>query len=143
MQQSVALNHRGLNRKAVVLAAILVTFAAVIAWMAGPTPSANATPTNTFCTKVHLNPMAECDMGTGYAAPYAEIGVQNFERAGCVKVTGYYGDPVLGWSCYGSYSINYVVTPQNPNAWYRGAIRSNNMSYAAYFSGLAVCCWTQ
>lgn len=145
MQQSLASDEQGARRKASALFAMLIAIAAAIAMMTGPVSSASANPSKEFCNHAQLQPYghanSECDQYIGEAAPYFLIGVQTFARAGCERVTGYNGEPITEWACTGANSLKATYTSNNPSAQYRGAIRNNNMSFTAEFSGFTGCCW--
>lgn len=69
-----------------------------------------------------------------------KFGVLNKARAGCVRVIGYYGEPVSGWQC-GAAWAGAEVAVADTGGFYRGSIRNNNQSYAASFSGFFECCY--
>lgn len=111
---------------------------AALALLLAMTPSAHAAWTNSFCT-VTLGGGGSCTMGQGYANHYSAISVSNFDRAGCVGATGYYGEMIVDWHCSAAGTQPFVYPPNPAGGWYRGTIRNNNSISSGYFEGGAYC----
>lgn len=136
------------RRAAFLLAAIAAAAAMSFALATGPVSTANAAA-NQFCENYWLSPYGtpgdSCDglqsqggFTTSSGGDIYFFGVQTHERAGCVRVIGYYGEAHGPWNCTGNNSNTVAYTPQY--GWYRGSIRNNNTVNSGSFSGFG-CCW--
>jgi hypothetical protein len=123
------------------LMAILLSVVSIALVQAASPSRAEAARVN-WCTNVYLAPLPsgnECHMPTNLAAYHMFIGVDTQERAGCVRILGYYGEPLSSWQCVGNYSSTQIYNSGAPG-FYRGAIRNNNLSNWGHFSGYTICC---
>lgn len=106
-------------------------------------PKADAAWTPEWCGNVWLAPYGSsgdrCMMGQGYANHYETLLVRTLERAGCVAAAGYHGEQVMNWVCAPAGGNFAVIYPPNPEGWYRGMVRNNNLSKWGQFTGLAFC----
>src|SRR3982750_119122 len=136
--------HGGNYRTAKRHPALLMAGALLVAMSMFAAGSAPAAKADEFCKSVYLQPYGQygdrCDMPVSQAGHHFEIGIQTSGRAGCVRVIGYYGEAVTSWQCTGSYSHTSILLANN-GGYYRGSIRNNNLTYAAYFSGFNGCCY--
>jgi len=123
------------------LLAVLAMFTAMAFLAAGTAPAAQA---DEFCKNAYLQPYGQygdrCDMLVSQAGHFFEVGIQTSGRAGCVRIIGYYGEPVTNWQCTSAWSHTSILRA-NDGGYYRGSIRNNNSTYGAYFSGFNGCCY--
>jgi hypothetical protein len=132
------------NRHLVLVALVLLsTFLMYLGLMSGPVPGASA---GNFCTEVNLTPYGhygdrcyawewEAELGL------AIVGVQTFERAGCVTYAAPNSyDLQDSWYCIAKNTAGWRGV-RDDNQSHRGVIRNNNLTYSARFSGFQQCCY--
>jgi hypothetical protein len=88
-----------------------------------------------FCAQ-WISGGGQCYQPQSETGHWAWFTVYTHERAGCVQVVGYYGEPYTSWVCASRESNATAYRPNN-NGGYRGTIRNNNSNYGGYFSGSA------
>jgi hypothetical protein len=126
-------NHprvNGLGRELkLIVAGFMVSAAMLLASAAGAVPVASA---NYSC---QLAPNSTCDSPISEAGYYTTFGIFTWERAGCVRVLGYYGEALSSWACVGKQSQGAISRPGAAPGYYRSSLKNNNMSFAGLFQG--------
>lgn len=64
------------------------------------------------------------------------IFINTYERAGCVDYADVWHNLITSWVCYPKWTELGSVAVRQDGGWYRGAIRNNNLTYAANFNGV-------
>lgn len=67
--------------------------------------------------------------------------ITNWERAGCVDYADVWHNLVASWVCYPKGTELGGIKVRQDGGWYRGAIRNNNSTYRAQFTGTIM--WSQ
>jgi hypothetical protein len=123
----------------VLLAALLACAAISTASAAGPISQAKAGAV--FCNG-WLKPWGQagdrCDAENKGSGNLEMVTVGTSERAGCVTYVGWYGEYHHAWECASAGTQKTLIVP-NDGGWHRGAIRNNNKSYGASFTGWQYC----
>jgi hypothetical protein len=131
---------RPVGRQSSVLFAALLACAAIsTASAAGPVSQANAG--SIFCNG-WLKPWGQagdrCDAENKGSGQLSKVAVGASERAGCVTYVGWYGEYHHAWACTPAGTQKDLFVPLD-GGWHRGAIRNNNKSSGAYFTGWQHC----
>jgi hypothetical protein len=82
-----------------------------------------------------LPPNGTCDSPINEAGYYKNFGIFTWDRAGCVRVIGYYGEPLTSWTCVGKQTQGSIYRPGAEPGYYRSSLKNNNTSYSALFQG--------
>lgn len=82
-----------------------------------------------------LPPSGTCESPQNEAGQYNRFYITNYERAGCLRVLGYYGEPVSSWACYPKETVAFFDKPNPNGGWMRSAMKNNNMSSYGWFVG--------
>jgi hypothetical protein len=82
-----------------------------------------------------LGPNATCESPQNQAGQYSRFIITNYERAGCVRALGYYGEPVSSWHCFPKETVAYFDKPNPNGGWMRSALMNNNSSQPGWFVG--------
>jgi hypothetical protein len=118
------------------IAALLVAVAMCAAAASGPVTQAKAA---NFCEYVSLGPYGggqdRCYAWPWESGALAFVGVNTFERAGCISYAPANSGTILAsWFCVGNNSEGHRFLPQDGQIR-RGVIRNNNLSYSGRFTG--------
>lgn len=71
---------------------------------------------------------------SGYGRDW--VWINTYERAGCVDYADVWHNLKASWVCYPSGTELGAIQVRQDGGWYRGAIRNNNLTYAANFNGI-------
>jgi len=131
----------GVTRRSMLfLASVLVSATALFGSLAvgSPTNAKAEMLATSFCGG-YLDPawtgIYRCDAPdnlSGYNRRY--VGIDAFERSGCVNYADVWHNLITSWVCTGKYSET-VIGVRKDGGWYRGVIRNNNLSYKGMFVG--------
>ena len=127
------------TRGSTVKAALVVSVALFLITAFGSAPQAQATTRGSFCTK-WIAPNEVCYMPVSQANFHILVGVESYGWAGCVMVTGYYGEPISSWHCFPKEGYGGYIYVPNTFGYYRAAIKSTNKSQSVPLSGYWECC---
>jgi hypothetical protein len=123
----------GSSRRQHVALGVLVTLVAVYSSLAsGLTPNALAASYHCW-----LPPGGTCDAPVSEAGPDQVFRIFTRERAGCIRVIGYFGEPQSDWHCFPKESWGLGFTRPNPSGGYnRSSLKNNNNTYWSEFGAL-------
>jgi hypothetical protein len=135
--------HRFHRRALVTLATLAISIAMLFVAAPEDASAQEGWYWDEFCRNVWLSPLNKagdhCYMPTSQAAHQVQVRLDTYERAGCIALTGYYGEQVSQWYCTSKESQKVIWVPANPGL-YRAIIRNNNLSYGGHFAGVRLCC---
>lgn len=121
------------ERGQILIVTLAVAVASVFVIAAGPVSSARATA---FCPQVTLGPNDQCHLPIEKAGDIHILSSYGFNRAHCTALLGYYGEQLDSWVCAAKEQYSWYFRPEwRPPAYYRGAIKNNNLSQSGVFSG--------